>query len=257
MVDAPKILKGEVFHKRMMPKINSFRYKSYYLLFDIEQSKCLKNKLFGVDRFNLMSFYHKDHYPKNDCLKWIKELVDKYNPNLKIERAYLLAMPRVLGYVFNPVSFWFCVDDDEKLKAVVAEVRNTFGERHNYVCCNKDGSDITQDDIIEAEKVFHVSPFIKREGKYQFRFKYCEKNIGVYIDYFDSNNNKLLITSVVGKFIKYNKMNLLKVFFTYPFLTLKTIMMIHYQALILCLKKIKYIKKPKQLVEKNSSIIED
>lgn len=103
----------------------------------------------------------------------------------------LVTLPRVFGYVFNPVSFWFCLDEKQNLRAVICEVNNTFGETHTYICAHKDERPIAPEDILEGKKVFHVSPFMEREGHYRFRFYYNEDKMHTRIDYYDEDRSFL------------------------------------------------------------------
>ena len=157
-----------------------------------------------------------------------------------------MAHPRILGYVFNPVSFWFCVDENENLIAVLAEVNNTFGENHNYLVFNKDHSPILDSQWFKAKKEFHVSPFLPVKGNYQFRFIFNEKNCAAWVDYSIEETKKHLLTSVIAENKTFCDASLLKAFFAIPLMTFKVVFLIHWQALKIISKKIKYIKKPKK-----------
>lgn len=246
MALSAKIFNAKVMHKRFFPKENAFNYNVYYLVLPLADIKSL-NEL-KLNRFGLISFYEKDHGKKDgsSILSWLNSILLERNINIANMQAMLVTLPRVLGYAFNPVSFYLCFDSNNKLKAVVSEVNNTFGETHNYICAKKDNEEINPIDILEAEKVFHVSPFLKREGKYQFRFDYREDKLGIWIDYFDAEGKKELITSLIGNFSELTKSNLKKAFWKHPLVTFKTITLIHYQAFKLIFKKVKYIVKPVQ-----------
>ena len=155
----------------------------------------------------------------------------------------VITMPKILGYCFNPVSFWLCFDQENNLLSVLAEVNNTFGERHAYLCFNKNFNAIKPDDILTREKVFHVSPFCKIEGEYEFRFAINKKNININIDYY--KDHKILITTLIkGINTPLTDKNLLKNFFIYSISVIKVIFLIHYHAFWLWIKKVSYIKKP-------------
>ncbi len=255
MVDKPRIIFARIFHKRFFPKVNQFLYNSFYFLIPLDSlEKLNQNFMVRLNKFWFFSFYPKDHCPDENLHKWFKNLLKKYNVINKNEAVSisLMAMPRVLGYVFNPVSFWFCFNNSNKLIAVLSEVRNTYGEKHSYLCYNYDYSPINNQDILITKKIFHVSPFIKRSGKYNFRFAMEEKNIGVWIDLLNDSTKKIIATSIVGKIVDYNNKNLVYSFVFFPFITLKTIILIHWQALKLFIKGIKYLNKPKQLKTKLS-----
>lgn len=246
MVLKAKIFNAKVMHKRMFPKENAFNYNVYYLALPLSDLKNLQQ--IKLNKPGLISFYEKDHGKKDgsDILFWLNETLSQKGVIINNMQALLVCLPRILGYVFNPVSFYLCFDESYKLKAAVSEVNNTFGETHNYICAKANNEDITPADILEAEKVFHVSPFLKREGKYQFRFDYREDKLGIWIDYFDAEGKKELVTSLIGNFSELTKSSLNKAFWQYPLITLKTIALIHYQAVRLIFKRVKYIVKPKQ-----------
>jgi DUF1365 family protein len=207
----------------------------------------MKSKLLSIDRFNLFSFYHRDHCNrKSEDLKiWLSSIFFSENIHNIDGEILLLTLPRILGYVFNPVSFFICFDKEHNLRAVIAEVNNTFGENHNYLIAHQNGEIINADDILVSKKIFHVSPFIEsKSGYYQFRFNILSDKIAIFIDYFDQEDNKLLATSIKGKLVDLNDKNLLLSFIKYPFSTIKVIILIHFQAIKLWLKGVKYIKKP-------------
>ncbi len=234
---------AKVFHKRLSPSINHFTYNVFYFCFDISKILKLKSIFCSVNKFNLFSIKKKD-YGKRDgsCpKKWIYNILKEYDIE-NIEQIFLLTHPKILGFGFNPVSFWFCLDKKKNLKAVLAEVSNTFGENHNYLLFNNDKSSIKGNQWLEAKKEFHVSPFYHVRGKYKFRFIFNEKKIALWIDYFD--NDKTLLTSLIAKNIELNDSNLLKQFIKMPFMIFKVIFLIHWQALKIFFKKNKYIKKP-------------
>ena len=131
------LLKAKVFHKRFSPKVNEFTYMVYYLCFPIAQKAQLKNKIFSLNRFNLFAYYEKQSSAKTNikCEDALRTELQKQQIN-NIDNIILITCPHILGYVFNPVSFWFCVDKEGKLRAVLAEVNNTFGESHSYLLFN-------------------------------------------------------------------------------------------------------------------------
>ena len=179
-----------------------------------------------------------------DPKKYILDTLKKFNLEDKIiKKIMVITMPKILGYCFNPVSFWLCFDQENNLLSVLAEVNNTFGERHAYLCFNKNFNAIKPDDILTREKVFHVSPFCKIEGEYEFQFSIDEKNININIDYYNERN-PLITTLIKGNKIPLTDKNLLKNFFTYSLSVIKVVFLIHYHAFRLWKKKVSYIKKP-------------
>lgn len=229
-------------------KLNSFTYQTFYLSLPLKQlgSNTLPLK---IDQTGLISFHQKDHGPKDGTSleRWAREQLANYNLNAIDGEITLLAMPRIAGYVFNPVSFWFCHDKTGNLRAVIAEVNNTFGEQHCYICAHDDQRVITAKETITAKKLFHVSPFLKREGRYKFRFNSTENSFSAAINLYSENNELILGTSLKGKFQELTQKNLRRAQWRTPFITLKTIMLIHWQAVKLFLKGIPYQMKPKQL----------
>lgn len=236
-----KIFAAKTMHKRLTPKENKFVYGVYYLALPL--SKLENLKLLRP----LTSFKIKDHGARDgsDLKSWVSNILKNHKIS-EIDEIILVAMPRILGYVFNPVSFWLCLDKQGRLKAVLAEVNNTFGETHSYLCTNEDNSEIKPEDIFAGEKLFHVSPFLEREGSYQFRFDYQKDKLGIWIDYYNKEGEKVLLTNLTGKMKELNRISLLKHFLRYPLVTFKVISLIHYQAIKLMIKGIKYICKPKQ-----------
>jgi hypothetical protein len=148
-----------------------------------------------------------------------------------------------MGYVFNPVSFWFCHNQQHQLGAVLCEVNNTFGERHYYLLHNADLSPITEHQTLCSQKVFHVSPFYPVDGEYKFQFKLKENQRYISIDYF-KNNTLNLKTAISGKAISLRDRHLLTTFLSMGFATVMVVYKIHWQALKLWIKGATFHKKP-------------
>lgn len=245
----PHIFNAKVMHKRLFPKENTFVYNLYYLALPLPAPK-IKRTFLSFDPTDL------GFRDGSDPGTFARKVLSTYGLEGKIYNIILVTMPKVFGYIFNPVSFYFCFDDKKNLLAVIAEVHNTFGEQHTYFCANSDYSSIDEAQWLEAAKLFHVSPFLPREGTYHFRFSFKESDLGIWIDYYDSKNNKQLMTSLTGNLLPLEESSLNKAFWTYPFLTIKVTLMIHLQALKLFCKKISYFTKPKQHIEKLSTTLE-
>jgi uncharacterized protein len=239
---------AEVSHTRLKPKRNHFFYRVFYLCFDITKTQKICSKFLSLNRFNLFSFYNKDHGKRDGSNfdVWIREILAQKNLEQKIDKIFLLTHPRVLGHVFNPVSFWFCLDKQKNLIAVLSEVNNTFGENHNYLISNFDQSPILENQWFEANKQFHVSPFFEVKGSYKFRFIFNEKKIAAWIDYLSDSNQKSLLTSVVCNKKPISDFTLIKYFFSIPLMTFKVIFLIHWQAVKLLIAGNKYIPKPQK-----------
>ena len=234
------LFKASIYHKRFFPKANEFRYSGFYIKFSIDRLQTLKSLLFSVNNFNLFSFYEKDHgYRDGSPLDtWASDTLGKAGVTNFDGRIFLQTFPRVLGYVFNPVSFWYCYKQKE-LMAVICAVNNTFGESHSYVIINQNNKNVT------LPKEFHVSPFYDIKGDYEFDF---QKNNFVNINYYFDNKLQLT-TSINGENISWNDFNLFKIFLRHPFYTIFVILFIHYQAIKLFVKKNKYFSKPEKLTK--------
>lgn len=239
---------GQVRHKRLRPVVNAFEYRAYYLRLPVRAPRA-GCALFSYNRFNLLSFYDADHGDGATPLAaWIDALLRSEGVHDADGDIWLQAMPRVLGFVFNPVSFWFCYRAGGELRAVLCDVRNTFGERHFYLLDN--GADIPNGSELAARKVFHVSPFCAVEGGYRFRFMRVLRSPGrpmestlACIDYHD-NSGVLLHTSVSGIGRPLTNGAVAAAFFSYPLLTFGVLARIHLQALRLFLKRLPFHPKP-------------
>lgn len=224
----------KIWHKRYTPVQNEFSYSGIYIKFPLSQLKEIENRFFSVDRFNILSFFRKDHGARDgsDLEEWAKKILDKSGYKDFNGEIILQTFPRVLGYVFNPVSFWYCYEGNE-LKAIICEVNNTFGESHNYVIFNHKSP-------VVLEKNFHVSPFFKREGSYSFDFR---KEDSVVINYY-SEDEIQLTTLLQGSAVRSDSRGVLREFLANPLFTINVVIFIHWQALRLFLKKVKFYTKP-------------
>ncbi len=240
-----QIITGEVMHARLKPKTNKFKYKTYYLSINLTQADDLPLKR---NRFGLLSFYDKDHGDggKTPLINWCRTILQQHGLGYLNGDIQLITMPRVLGYVFNPVSFWLCHDDNGRCRAILCEVNNTFGERHVYLCAHHDHRPITRSEQLQAEKVFHVSPMLDRQGYYRFKFDVDVGRFAVWIDHYNQDNEKLLATWLIGEPEAMTQSRLNAVFFRYPLITIKAIVLIHWQAIKLLCKGFKYFSKPPQ-----------
>jgi uncharacterized protein len=250
-----QLLFANVMHHRLAPKKHKFLYPMYY--FNIPSSSLISeegNYLFSINKPALFSIRDSDHGDsKISSDQWVRDLLQVAKiKNIDFNKISLITLPRVMGYVFNPVSFWLCCDRGNQLRAVICEVNNTFGERHTYICAHEDSRPILPQDELVASKVFHVSPFLEREGYYKFRFSVDQKNFMALIDHYATDGSKILATSVVGKFVPMTSARLLSAFVRYPLITLKVIFLIHWQALRIFMSGISYVPKPVQNTEKVS-----
>lgn len=235
-------IRGETFHGRRGAVTNAFRYGVDYVLLDPETSK--GPRLFSRNRANLTALWDVDHggAPKaGRGVGWVRDVLSSHS--LPSDgRILLLAQPRVLGHVFNPVSFWLCHDALGRLRVVIAEVSNTFGDRHSYLCHRDDLGPITREDTIEASKIFHVSPFQPIEGGYTFRFDIRDDRIGIWIDYSTATGG--LIATLTGKRAVLTNAAILRTCLRRPFGSRRVLALIHWQALKLWVKGARFFTRP-------------
>lgn len=234
---------GHTFHGRKGAVDNAFRYSIDYVLFDAEAA--LKTpRLFGRNRAGLTSVQDRDHggAPKaGRGAIWAREVLAEHGIG-GVARLELLTQPRVLGHVFNPVSFWFCRDADEALICVIAEVSNTFGDRHCYLCHHDDLRPILPSDQLQADKIFHVSPFQPVEGGYTFRFDIRDDRVGIWIDYTAGNGG--LIATLEGPRKPLSNKGILRAMWRRPFGARRVLFLIHWQAVKLWIKRAPFRSRP-------------
>ncbi|WP_135447975.1 MULTISPECIES: DUF1365 domain-containing protein [Tabrizicola] len=235
-------IRAETFHGRKGPVKNAFRYSVDYLLLDPERYE--GPALFSRNRGNLMSLHDADHGGapgEGRGVAWAREVLAGHG--LAHDRVLLLAQPRLLGHVFNPVSFWLAYDHLGHLRAVIAEVTNTYGDRHSYLCHREDRAPITREDTILARKIFHVSPFQPVAGTYSFRFDIRPDRIGIWIDYTAPDGGGLF-TNLVGPRLPLTTAGILASALRRPFGSRRVLALIHWQALKLWWKKVHFNHRP-------------
>ena len=234
---------GHTFHGRKGDVENAFRYSIDYVLLDAE-AQPETPFLFGRNRSGLTSLQDRDHggVPKNgQGAKWVRDVLAQHQIS-GITKIELLAQPRVLGHVFNPVSFWLCRNADKSLTAVIAEVSNSYGDRHSYLCHHPDQRPIGPEDRLNATKILHVSPFQPVEGSYTFRFDITPERVGVWIDYARSDGG--LIATLSGKRTPLSNIGILRAMLRRPLGARRVLALIHWQALKLWWKGAVFRNRP-------------
>lgn len=233
---------GETFHGRKGAVANSFRYGVDYVLLNPETAR--GPALFGRNRGALASVHDRDHGGapgQGRGLDWAREVLAGWGIPADGE-ILLLAQPRILGHVFNPVSFWLAHDRAGGLRAVIAEVTNTFGDRHSYIANRTDMAPIGREDTLVAQKIFHVSPFQPIGGEYRFRFDIRPDRIGIWIDH--SNAEGGIYTNLIGPRRPLTNLGLLRACLRRPFGSRRVLALIHWQALRLWWKGVRYRPRP-------------
>ena len=237
------IYNGNVIHKRFKPKEHFFKYRVFSLFIDLSELNELNNKLkfFSLNKFNLISFYEKDHGNRDgsSLLDWVKVNLNKNNIDTQNINVKLLCYPRILGYVFNPLSIFFIYDKNENLISILYEVKNTFGEQHTYVFKTEHEKKLIQNN---CSKKFHVSPFIEMDCNYFFRILNPGEKLSVVIDQYDQEG-KILYASQDGKRSDLTSKNLMNSYLKHPLMTFKIISAIHFEAFKLWTKGIKFVQK--------------
>jgi DUF1365 family protein len=232
---------GVVRHRRLRPADHAFAYPTYFLMLPMRRLRQAPAPALRRNRFGLLSFHDRDHgLGGDDALAWLDGLLAQEGVGDADGEVWLHTYPRVLGYVFKPVSFWYCHRNDGSLAAIVVEVNNTFGERHCYVLA---GPDLAFGRELQARKVFHVSPFCRVEGGYRFRFMRTAERTVARVDH-DDASGALLQTSVSGHLRALTPASLRAAFFGMPLMTLGVLLRIHWHALQLWVKRVPFVTKP-------------
>jgi DUF1365 family protein len=255
------VCEGRVMHLRLRPVQHRFAYPVFFCLLPLHALAASGNAFFGVDRWRLLSLLSRDHGPHDGSalLPWFEALWRQHQAGpgggapREVHRLWLQAFPRVLGYVFNPVSFWYAYDRHGELFAVLAQVNNTFGEHHNYLIAHQDGRAIHDGDWFERPKRFHVSPFLPVRGHYRFQFRLHDGYPQVRIDLGDAHG-ELLRTAIHGQARPLDAGPALLAFLRFPLLTLGVLARIHWQAAILYFgKKLPFHSKPLPPIEETTT----
>jgi len=233
---------GKVMHHRMKPKVHRFTYDVFSLLVDLDRlhDADRASRLFSVNRWNLVSFCAKDHGPRDgsDLRRHVEALLGEHGIPAPA-RILLLAYPRILGYVFNPLSVYYAYNGDGALTAVVYEVRNTFGDLHTYVAPVKPGQ-LTDAGLRQDQaKEFYVSPFIDMDQHYHFRLLPPGQSVRVRILETDGTG-PLLSATFSGEQVAFTTRNLAQLCLRIPLLTVKIMAAIHWEAFKLWRKRLKF-----------------
>ena len=240
------IYNGVVTHQRFKPVKHALKYKTFSLLIDLDELELLSKRIsiFSLNKFNIFSFYNKDHGLRDGSfLKyWVIENLKKFNISSQITKVKLLCYPRIFGYVFNPLSIFYCYEK-ENLRAIFYEVKNTFNEQHTYIFKVTNNEKIEQ----KCKKKFYVSPFMDMNTYYNFKLLNPGEKLSVFIKQTD-NEGTILTATQVGDKKEFSFKQLLTNFFKYPLMTFKIITSIHFEAFLLWKKGAIYRDREKKII---------
>ncbi len=238
---------GRVRHRRLRPVEHAFSHASYFLMLPMRALQGQDAGALRRNRFGALSFFDRDHGDgRDDALAWFDEVLASEHIDDAQGEVWLHTFPRVLGYAFKPVSFWYAHRLDGSLAAVVAEVNNTFGQRHCYLL---HGPALRWGAPIEASKVFHVSPFCAVQGRYRFCFRlgggtaFAPSYTMATIEH-DDDGGPLLQASVGGALQPLTASSMRRAFFGMPLMTFVVVARIHWHALRLALKRVPFYRQP-------------
>lgn len=252
---------ARVMHRRLIAPLYRFVYSVFYVLVDVDRLDELHRRLrcFSFNRFNLLSLRTQDHGDGRGLRAWAEKtladaniFLDDSRPSpapasggpsrVPAGRIRLLAMPRVLGMSFNPISLWYCEHADGSLRAIIAEVRNTFGEKHSYLLASE-GRPLPYSLPIEKEKVFHVSPLLDLVGLY--RFQIDEPGAGLRVAIHETREGvPVLDTTLAGERRELSDAAIVGQVAAMPLQMLKVVGAIHWQALKIWLRGATFHSKP-------------
>ena len=254
MSDAGCLYRGMVMHRRLHPRVHGFCYRLFWMLLDIDRldEAAAQTRLFSIGRFNLLAFHSRDHGDgserdlKTQALETLAEagIADIDGP------IRLLTMPRLFGFVFNPISIYYAHRADGRLSAVIYEVSSTFGERHSYVLPVDDPQGRFDQ---HAMKALHVSPFMRMDMRYHFRGRDPDERLTLMIDGHDPQG-LLIVTAMTGEKRALTDGQILRATAAVPFETLKVVAAIHWEALRLWLKKTPLAPDPASDTQKNNMV---
>ena len=237
---------AQVGHRRLVAPFYAFKYQVFYLLLDIDHfaQSAASARFFSHNRFNLLSFHDRDHGAETQggLRDWAEGLMQQSGIEPDGGRIRLLVMPRLLGYAFNPISLWYCEGRDGSLRAVIAEVRNTFKEKHSYLLASA-GAPIAYETALEKEKCFHVSPFFDLNGRYRFELGEPSQQLRVHI-HETRDGVPILDASLTGQRRPLRDRVIVWQVLKMPFMTLKVVAGIHWEALKIWLRGGKFHSKP-------------
>ncbi len=240
--NAASLLRARVVHVRHVPFRHRLEYRIWSLLLDLDRLEevAARSRLFRAGRAGIVSLHPIDHGPRDGSplRPWVEQLLARSGLPAPA-RVRLLAMPRVLGYVFNPISLYLCDDGAGNASAVIYQVKNTFGDQHCYVARLSGAGP----HVHRAEKSLHVSPFLGMAARYDFTLSLSEERFGLVIEE-SENERRLLTASMAGRLEPMTDRALARALLSMPFVTVAAMAGIHAHALRLWLKGARYHPRP-------------
>ena len=233
---ASALYEGWVMHRRLSPRHHRFKYRVFAMLLELDELKLLDGKLalFKYNRWGLFSFQDRDHGDGRPLQAWLDDILAQHGIEAGGARR-VLCYPRILGFVFNPISVWFCDGEDGSLKAIVYEVHNTYEERHAYVLPVGEETGLVRHG---CAKNFYVSPFLSRDCRYDFRIRPPGDDVAIVIQE-EEAGAPILNASFSGARRALSDGMLARMLLRYPLMTLKVVVAIHFEAVRLMLKGIR------------------
>ena len=238
---------GEVMHHRFRPFSHRFVYRVFTFLLDIDRLDQIaeESRLFRYNRAGLFSFHDRDHGPRDGSplRPWVEKSLRAAGLEAAGATIKLLCLPRLFGYVFNPLSIYFCHDDKDRLRAILYQVKNTFGEQHCYLLPVDADHPADQSVSQSVAKHFYVSPFIDMGATYRFRIRPPGERLSIVIAENVAEGRQLVATQT-GRRAPFTDANLGRALLLFPFITVQIMAAIHWQALLLWLKGARYHSRP-------------
>ncbi|MEQ8250241.1 MAG: DUF1365 domain-containing protein [Oceanibaculum nanhaiense] len=252
------LYRGRVTHSRLTPFRHKFHYRVFSLLVDLDELPVLDAglRLFSYNRANLLSFHDRDHGPRDGSAlrPWVEHHLAAAGIDIDGGRISLLCFPRLMGFAFNPLSIYYCRDRQDRLAAILYEVKNTFGQQHGYLlpvpADRQPGAPILQ----RHDKGFYVSPFLPMECRYRFRLNEPDESLSILIrqDEAGPEGKPLLAATHNAQRAALTDAALLSAFARHPLMTLKVVAGIHWEALRLWRKGARFHSRPTPPLEEVS-----
>lgn len=235
-----RLLRASVWHRRLEPKAHAFRYNVFYVSVQIYPEPENTPRFFSLNRWNLLSVHLKnyDAHRMGGWLPWLREKFGHVNTEIaEHDTVELITLPRIAGYVFNPISFWILRDAHDACKAIACEVNNTFGSNHTYVFAVPHGKTLRPTESFTARKDLYVSPYTPMAGSYRFTFDCASEGFGNTMQY-SVDGRTILQTALKGTYLPMTRGRVARYLIRYPFMTAAIMFRIHWQALRLYLKRV-------------------